>query len=88
MQQEVSLLYTNHTWDLVNLPPGEKSIVSKWIYKVKLKSDGSLERCKARLVAMDFNQKYGNDNEETFSPVIKMSTVRTIFSLVDSTSIF
>lgn len=42
--------------ELVDLPPGKKSIGSKWVYKVKLKSDGSLERCKARLVAKDFNQ--------------------------------
>lgn len=77
-------MHSNHTWDLVDLPPGKKPIGSKWVYKVKLKSNGSLERCKARLVAKWFNQKYGVDYEEIFSPVVKMSTVRTILSLAAS----
>lgn len=47
----------------------------KWVYKFKIKADGSLERCKARLVAKVFNQKYSIDFEETFSPVVKMNAV-------------
>lgn len=84
MESEISALNANHTWDLVPLPSGKKAIGSKWVYKVKLKSDGSLERCKARLVAKGYNQKFGIDYEETFSPVVKMSTVRTIIALASS----
>ena len=61
MNQELEALSTNHTWDVVSLPQGKKSIGCKWVYKVKLKADGSVERFKARLVAKGFTQKYGID---------------------------
>lgn len=80
MNKELQALDSNHTWDLVDLPPGKKAIGSRWVFKVKLKADGSLERCKARLVAKGFNQKYGIDYHETFSPVIKMSSVRCVLA--------
>lgn len=51
MNTEIEALEKNNTWDLVPLPPGKKAIGSKWVYKVKLKADGSLERFKARFVA-------------------------------------
>jgi hypothetical protein len=53
----------------------------RWVYKQKLKTDGSLERCKARLVVQGYNQQAGVDLDETFSPVIKPVTIRTILSL-------
>lgn len=61
MQAEIHSLETNNTWDFVSLPPGKKAIGCKWVYKIKLKAGGSLERYKARLVAKGYSQQYGID---------------------------
>ena len=78
MTAEIHALETNQTWSLTSLPPGKISIGYKWVYKVKLRSDGSLERYKARLVAKGYNQQEGFDYFETFSPVAKFVTVRCL----------
>nr|GEU60368.1 ribonuclease H-like domain-containing protein [Tanacetum cinerariifolium] len=72
----------NDTWYLVDLPFGRKPIGSKWVFKIKCKSDGEVDRFKARVVAKGFGQKEGLDYEETFSPVVKMGTIRCFLSLV------
>jgi len=54
MDQELQALQQTHTWDIVSLPPGKKPIASKWVYKVKYRADGSIERFKARLVVKGF----------------------------------
>ena len=84
MQSEVAALEQNNTWVIVDLPSGKHPIGSKWVYKVKLKANGEVERYKARLVSKGYNQQEGLDYHETFSPVAKMVTVRTVISVAAS----
>lgn len=81
MAEELDAIKENHTWDLVPILPGKQLIGSKWVYSVKLKSDGSLDRYKARLVAKGYNQEYGIDYLETFSPFVNIKTVITLLAL-------
>ena len=69
---------------IVPLPQGKKPISCKWIFKLKLNSDGIVARHKARLVAKGFTQQYGLDFLETFSPVAKITTLRLLISLAAS----
>jgi hypothetical protein len=66
---------------LVALPKDKKAIKCKWVCKIKHNANGSVSRYKTRLVAKGYAQTYGIDYEETYSPIAKMTTVRTIIAM-------
>ncbi|XP_074303040.1 uncharacterized protein LOC141637462 [Silene latifolia] len=75
MYKEIDALERNGTWEIVSLPPGKKPIGCRWIYNIKYKADGTVERYKARLVAQGFTQIKGIDYHETYALVAKMTSV-------------
>ena len=81
MQAEINALQANNSWVMTPLPPSKVPIGCKWVFKIKLKSDGSIERYKARLVSKGYTQTEGVDFYETFSPVVKFTTIRTLLAL-------
>ena len=81
MDEELEALGENCTWELVEPPKGTKPINCKWVFKIKLNKDGTVSRYKARLVAKGFQQIEGRDYNEIFSPVARMSTIRTLIAL-------
>ena len=78
MKEESDALHKTGTWDLVDLPSRKSAISCKWVYKIKTRSDGTVDRYKARLVARGFTQEYGIDYEETFAPMARLSSIRTL----------
>ena len=81
MQKEIQSLNSNDVWDLVELPGDRKAVGSKWVFKLKVDADGLVERHKARLVAQGFSQKFGLDYDETFCPVVRHESIRTVIAL-------
>ncbi|KAK1652494.1 hypothetical protein QYE76_070299 [Lolium multiflorum] len=81
MQEEYNALLANNTWHLI--PPSFKRNVigCKWVYRIKKNVDGTIDRYKSRLVAKGFKQRYDIDYEDTFSPVVKIATVRIVLSI-------
>nr|GEU53093.1 hypothetical protein [Tanacetum cinerariifolium] len=81
MNAKMDALYRNNTWELTALPVKRKAIGSKWVFKIKYKSDSKIERFEARLVAKSFNHMEGIEFDETFSPVVKIVTIRRLINL-------
>ncbi|KAK1410847.1 hypothetical protein QVD17_37388 [Tagetes erecta] len=81
MKDEMNSLMKNNTWELIKLPPGKRVLQNKWTYRIKEDHKGC-KRYKALLVAKGFQQKKGVDYNEIFSPVVKITTIRLILSIV------
>ena len=82
MIEEYQSIMNNDVWDVVPRPEGKSVVTSKWIYKIKHATDGSIEKYKARFVARGFSQKEGIGYEKTFAPVARYTSIRTILALV------
>ncbi|KAM1357424.1 hypothetical protein ACFX2H_031230 [Malus domestica] len=81
MKDELSMIEKNATWELVDRPSNKPIIGVKWVFKTKLNLDGTVQKNKARLVAKGYAQKPGIDYNETFAPVARLDTIRTLIAL-------
>ena len=82
MVDELDALHKTHTWDMTTLPPSKFTVGCKWVYKIKTQADRSVERYKARLVTKRFTQEYDIDYKETFAPVARLTSVRSLLVVV------
>jgi hypothetical protein len=71
----------NGTWEYQELPKGRKIVKNKWVYKLKLAVDENMDHYKTRLMAKGFTQKEGVDFKETFNPIVKFDSIKTMFSI-------
>jgi hypothetical protein len=81
VNSEIESILQNHTWELVDLPLGCKPLGYKWIFKRKMKADGSIDKYKARLVVKGYKQKEGVDYFNTYSPVTRITSIRTLIAI-------
>ncbi|XP_070036035.1 uncharacterized protein [Nicotiana tomentosiformis] len=81
VNSEIQLVLDKHTCELVDLPPGNKPLGSKWIFKRKMKAGGTIDKYKARLVVRCYRQKKGLDYFDTYSPVTRITSIRVLVAL-------
>lgn len=78
--QELDSLKKNDVWELVNRPKHQNIVTCRWVFRIKRKPDGTIDRYKARLVARGFSQKSGIDYNETYAPVANILSIRLLFA--------
>lgn len=83
IDEEYSSLVENNTWMLCDLPKNRKVITCKWVFKLKRKSDNSIDKYKARLVAVGFAQEKGFDYNNTYAPTAKLTSLRVLLSIAN-----
>ena len=81
MIEQYQSILKNDVWDVVPKPEGKYIVTSKWIYKIKHAVDGSIEKYKERFVTRGFSKKEGIDYEETFAPIARYTSIRSVLSL-------
>jgi hypothetical protein len=84
VRSEIYSILSNGTWELVDRPYECKLMGCKWVFKKKLRSDGTSDKYKARLVAKCYAQKEGEDFFDTYSPVARLTTIHILLSLTTS----
>ena len=82
MTEEIDSIMRNDVWEVVPRPKGKSIVTSRWIYKVKYATDGSIEKHRARFVARGVSQIEAVDYDETFAPVARYTSIRTIKAIV------
>ncbi|KAF2889053.1 hypothetical protein ILUMI_17120 [Ignelater luminosus] len=88
VQEEIESPKENDIWELIKLPPGKKFLDSKWVFKIKEDKNGNVERYKVRLVIKSCAQRKGYDYEETYAPVARLTTLRTLIFVIKEKDLY